>query len=265
MTAHIPDFDRTLAPGAVHRSAGGESAAIRVLTDATVILTSGHVTFEDSTDPLPGYMCPLRRGVLPETPPVPPGHYAVHLAVADIADGTGTEPISRVAAVRLVVRAEPAVAWDIHEDYPDGRLAAEGGQTVEGNIVVGLTDCQMCGTFYFRELIESAVDLGDRAVSHTANYTDDWFVEAVGSGYLEENGFPSEPVEDAMVMFPTGWTRGYYRTWAGRGADARQRTSAAPRPRSPEPSSTSLGAASVAALPPGQARPSWRAMTEPSA
>jgi hypothetical protein len=84
---------------------------------------------------------------------------------------------------------------------------------------VGLTDCQMCGTFYFRDLYEQATHFGNQADSSTANNTDDWFVEAVGSGYLEANGSPSEPVKDAMVMFPTGWTRGYYRTWAGRDVD----------------------------------------------
>jgi Protein of unknown function (DUF4241) len=220
MTAHSPDFDTTLAHGAVHRYAGGESAVIRVQTDATLTLTSGHVTFDDPTDPCPPHLCPLRQGVLPETPPVPPGQYPVHLIVADITDADGAPDVtSKVAAVRLVVRDEPAVAWDIHEDYPDGRLAPEGGQTVEGNTVVGLTDCQMCGTFYFRELIESAIHLGGQAASYTAENTDDWFVEAIGTGFLENNGFPSDWTEDAMVMFPTGWTPGYYRTWAGRGTD----------------------------------------------
>jgi hypothetical protein len=83
---------------------------------------------------------------------------------------------------------------------------------------MGLTDCQMCGTFYIRELAESAEHLDGQADSYTAENTDDWFVEAIGSGFLEENGFPSDWTEDAMVMFPTGWTRGYYRTWAGRDA-----------------------------------------------
>jgi hypothetical protein len=218
MSAHSPGFDTALAHGAVHRYAGGESAVIRVLTDATLTLTSGHVTFEDPTDPCPPHLCPLRRGVLPETPPIPPGQYPVHLIVADITDtGGGPDVTSKVAAVRLVVREGPAVAWDIHEDYPDGRLAPKGGQSDAGN-VMGLTDCQMCGTFYIRELAESAEHLDGQADSYTAENTDDWFVEAIGSGFLEENGFPSDWTEDAMVMFPTGWTRGYYRTWAGRDA-----------------------------------------------
>jgi len=220
MTSHSPDFDTILAPGADHHYAGGQSAVIRVLTDATLTLTSGHVTFDDPTDPLASYQCPLRRGLLPETPPVPPGQYPVHLIVADITDAAGGPDLtSKVAAVRLVVRDEPAVAWDIHEDYPDGQLAPTSGQPHAGNIV-GMTDCQTCGTYYFRDVYEMAANyFGDQAVILTANNTDDWFVSEVGSGYLEANGFPSEPVRDAMVLFPTGWTRGYYRTWAGRAAD----------------------------------------------
>jgi hypothetical protein len=222
MTLDRPDFDAILAEGARHRYAGGEVAVIRVLTDAVITLTSGHVTFEDPTDPLPGYMCPLRRGVLPETPPVPPGHYPVHLMVADITDTDGSpEVTSKVAAVRLVVRDEPAVAWDLHEDYPDGELAP-GNQGSDASNVVGLTDCQMCGTFDTRDLHEIATGyLRDSADSYSAGTIADWFIEAyeAGSGYLEDNGFPTEPIEHAMVLFPTGWTAGYYRTWAGRGAD----------------------------------------------
>jgi hypothetical protein len=222
MPLDIPEFGAILAEGAVHRYAGGESAVIRVLTDATITLTSGHVTFDDPTDPLPGYMCPLRRGVLPERPPVPPGQYPVHLMVADITDADGGPDVtSKVAAVRLVVRDEPAVAWDIHEDYPDGEGSQQSQEPGASNIV-GLTDCQMCGTFDIRNLDNIATDyLRDQADSYTAGTIADWFIEAyeAGSGYLEENGFPTEPIEHAMVMFPTGWTRGHYRTWAGRGAD----------------------------------------------
>jgi hypothetical protein len=146
MTAHSPDFDTVLAHGASHRYAGGESAAIRVMTGATLTLTSGYVTFDYPDAPREPYACPLRRGVLPETPPVPPGRYPVHLIVADITDGGGAELGSRVAAVRLVVRDKPALAWDIHDDYPDGWLAGSKKDWFTDS-PMGLIDCQTCGTF----------------------------------------------------------------------------------------------------------------------
>jgi hypothetical protein len=222
MTAPCPDFDTTMAQGAVHRYAGGETAVIRVLTEATLTLTSGHVTFDDPYVPLSDHQCPLRRGLLPDTPPVPPGRYWVHLIVADITDADGgPEVTSKVAAVRLVVRDEPAVAWDIHEDYPDGLLAPPSGQH-RGDIIVGLTDCQTCGTYDYRNVVNVASYVGDQAVSYPASNTDDWFCSEASqddSTYLEDNGFPPEPVRDAMVLLPTGWAPGHYRTWAGRGAD----------------------------------------------
>jgi hypothetical protein len=94
---------------------------------------------------------------------------------------------------------------------------------------MGLTDCQTCGTYDIRELGEIArtyhlrgvpgYDFKGEAAYHVASNTNDWFIERIGTGYLEEHGFPSVPVEDAMVVFPTGWARGFYRTWAGRDAD----------------------------------------------
>lgn len=213
MTAHSPDFDTILAHGASHRYAGGESAVIRVVTGATLTLTSGHVMFDYPLNPLQGYMCPLQRGVLPETPPVPPGQYPVHLIVADITDaGGGPDVISKVAAVRLVVRDETTVAWDIHKDYHGPIESADGTPDLEN--VVGLTDCQMCGTFDIRELGEIFSWIHG-AESKTAGNGSN----SADSGLLTDKGLPSCPIEDAMVMFPAGWGYGDYRTWAGRGAD----------------------------------------------
>jgi hypothetical protein len=228
MTTHSPDFDTVLALGASHRYAGGESAVIRVMTGATLTLTSGYVTFDYPGEPRESYTCPLRRGVLPETPPVPPGRHPVHLIVADITDAGGAELGSRVAAVRLVVRDEPALTWDIHDDYPDGWLAGSKKDWFTDS-PMGLIDCQACGTFDIIQLFDAIRPYHDRGVArydfrgvgvdHVMDNTADWFIDQYGTGYLEENGFPSEPVEDAMVFFPTGWAAGRYRTWAGRGAD----------------------------------------------
>jgi hypothetical protein len=228
MTAHSPDFDTVLADGAGHRYAGGESAVIRVMTGATITLTSGYVTFDYPDAPREPYTCPLRRGVLPEAPPVPPGRYPVQLIVADIADAGGAELGSRVAAVRLVVRDEPALTWDIHDDYPDGWLAGSKKDWFTDS-PMGLIDCQACGTFDIIQLFDAIKPYHDRGVAsydfrgvgadHVMDNTADWFIDEYGTGYLEGNGFPSEPVEDAMVFFPTGWAAGRYRTWAGRGAD----------------------------------------------
>jgi hypothetical protein len=214
MTGHSPDFDTILAHGASHRYAGGESAVIRVVTGANLSLTSGHVHFDYPPEPTPGYYCQLKQNMLPETPPVPPGRYPVHLIVADITGAAGGPGvISKVAAVRLAVRDEPAVAWDIHEDYPGGLTTPRYEPHFDN--IAGLTDCQMCGTFNDQDLNEFSRQIGDRAETATArNFDPD-----IGPGPLVDQGLPPWPVEDAMVMFPTGWAHGDYRTWAGRGAD----------------------------------------------
>jgi hypothetical protein len=209
-----PDFDTILAHGASHRYAGGESAVIEVVTGAALSLTSGHVHFDYPLEPTPGYYCPLKQNMLPETPPVPPGRYPVHLIVADITDAAGgPDVISKVAAVRLVVRDEPAVAWEIHEDYPDGLITPRYQPHFDN--IAGLTDCQMCGTFDNEELNEFSRQIGDRAGTATASN----FNHDSGPGPLVDQHLPPWPIEDAMVMFPTGWAHGDYRTWAGRGAD----------------------------------------------
>jgi hypothetical protein len=152
----------------------------------------------------------------------------VHLIVADITDGGGAELGSRVAAVRLVVRDKPALTWDVHDDYPDGWLAGSKKDWFTDS-PMGLIDCQTCGTFDIVQLFDAIRPYHDRGVAsydfrgvgadHVMDNTADWFIDQYGTGYLEENGFPSEPVKDAMVFFPTGWAAGSYRTWAGRGAD----------------------------------------------
>ncbi|MFI8914035.1 DUF4241 domain-containing protein [Streptomyces sp. NPDC053513] len=199
MTA--PDYTRMFTPGTAFSYENGTTGTLAPVEVGELALPTGRIV---ACDPFVN----LGTGdVQPFTVEVAPGRYPVQAAVATLlrpGAEPGPRPHTRVAAVRLLVRAEPATSWELAL-LPGQDPAELGEDEFFGYDVDAGTGC-----FY------------DASADSAFPGTEDeegpvWAaMEAVGDGpavFLAEG-------EDGhgLAGFTSGWGDGSYPTWIGRDA-----------------------------------------------
>ncbi|MEU5961196.1 DUF4241 domain-containing protein [Micromonospora parva] len=197
---YTPDLDRLLTPGARFTDEHG-GYLIEVHPVGDIVLPTGRVV---GCDPL---VCPEAE---PFTVTVPPGRYPARAWVAVVLRADA-EVDRRVAALELVVSAEPAVRWE---------PAVAGDQDVA---TLGADD-------YFGYGVDAGV--GTFADPSALAVLEGWDSDRVEEVFIPAE-LPSSPVPGLIsavldevsganvVTVASGWGDGCYGTWIGRAADGR--------------------------------------------
>ncbi|MBQ1015515.1 DUF4241 domain-containing protein, partial [Micromonospora sp. M51] len=195
-----PDLDRLLTPGARFTDEHG-GYLIEVQPVGDIVLPTGRVV---GCDPL---VCPEAE---PFTVTVPPGRYPARAWVAVVLR-EDAEVDRRVAALELVVSAEPTVRWE---------PAVAGDQDVA---TLGADD-------YFGYGVDAGV--GTFADPSALAVLEGWDSDRVEEVFIPAE-LPSSPVPGLIsavvdevsganvVTVASGWGDGCYGTWIGRAADGR--------------------------------------------
>ncbi|MEU7926575.1 DUF4241 domain-containing protein [Micromonospora sp. NPDC049801] len=197
---HTPDLDRLLTPGARFTDEHG-AYLVEAHPLGDVVLPTGRVV---GCDPL----------VVPEAEPytvtVAPGRYPGRAWVAVVLR-EDAEVDRRVAALELVIRAEPTTRWE---------QAVVGDQDVAA---LGADD-------YFGYGVDAGA--GTLADPTALAALESWDEERIEDVFIPA-GLPSSPVPGLItavldeatganiVTVATGWGDGCYGTWIGRTADGR--------------------------------------------
>ncbi|MFG2047543.1 DUF4241 domain-containing protein [Micromonospora sp. NPDC048935] len=197
---YTPDLDRLLTSGARFTDQHG-AYLIEAHPVGDVVLPTGQVV---GCDPL---VCPEAE---PFTVTVPPGRYAARAWVAVVLR-EDAEVDRRVAALELVVSAEPTTHWE---------LAVAGDQDVA---TLGADD-------YFGYGVDAgAGTLADpTALAALEGWDEDRIEEVFNPVELPMSpvrGLITAVLDEAsganIVTVATGWGDGCYGTWIGRAADGR--------------------------------------------
>ncbi|GLZ56999.1 MULTISPECIES: DUF4241 domain-containing protein [Micromonospora] len=197
---YTPDLDRLLTPGAHFTDEHG-GYLIEVHPVGDIVFPTGRVV---GCDPL---VCPEAE---PFTVTVPPGRHPARAWVAVVLR-EDAEVDRRVAALELVVSAEPTVRWE---------PAVAGDQDVA---TLGADD-------YFGYGVDAGV--GTFADPTALAVLEGWDSDRVEEVFIPAE-LPSSPVPGLIgavldqvsganvITVASGWGDGCYGTWIGRAADGR--------------------------------------------
>ncbi|GHF69144.1 hypothetical protein FHX82_003472 [Amycolatopsis bartoniae] len=195
MPLPVPDFNQVFAPGARHEGRGGDVATVRLRRETSLWLPSGRVVACE-----PFGFDPGDTGF---TQQVPPGEYPVELVIADFHGAQRDYDV--VAAIKLVIRDEPAVHWEmaVSGDQDVSELGDDEffGYPVDGG-TGGFVDAASIATFGEDYIDRIMMSLDTREEDYTAPCT-----------VTDEEG------RVVVVSCSSGDGDGYYPTWVGRTAD----------------------------------------------
>lgn len=196
------DHTWLFTPGSTFTHESGTAGVIHVTGGGTLDLPTGHVV---ACDPF----VHLGSGdIEPFTVTVDPGRYRVEAAVATLTrpdEPPADHPHLRVAAVRVVIRDEPAVTWELAL-RPEQDPAELKDDEFFGHGVDAGTGC-----FY------------DASAENAFPGTEE--EEGPLWDAFENNGWSAAPHlvtsldgDHTLAAFTSGWGDGFYPTWIGRTA-----------------------------------------------
>ena len=199
--AYQPGFDGLLTEGATYADDHSTYVIERHRVDDAVLPT-GRVV---GCDPL---ACPETDAFVEQ---VPPGRYELHawLAVLYPVDDPRTERDRRVAALQLVVKDEPVVAWE------PALLPGQDVAELSGDGYFGYGVDAGVGTLSDRQTMRKLAEWDDDRVDEVLIPVD--VVETTVPGLLAAE--VDEATGETMVQVTSGWGDGMYGTWLGRAAD----------------------------------------------
>ncbi|MEU5044205.1 DUF4241 domain-containing protein [Streptomyces griseorubiginosus] len=196
------DYTWLFTPGSTFAYESGTTGVIHVADGGELDLPTGQVV---ASDP---FVYLGSGDIEPFTVSVPPGRYRVEAAVATLGrpdEPPADRPHLRVAAARLVIRAEPTTSWELAL-RPDQDPAELGDDEFYGYGVDAGTGCfyDAAAEEAFPEAQEDEGPLWD------AFENSDWspgphLVTSPSTGHT-------------LVAFTSGWGDGFYPTWIGRSA-----------------------------------------------
>ncbi|MFD5402849.1 DUF4241 domain-containing protein [Streptomyces griseorubiginosus] len=196
------DYTWLFTPGSTFAYESGTTGVIHVADGGELDLPTGQVV---ASDP---FVYLGSGDIEPFTVSVPPGRYRVEAAVATLGrpdEPPADRPHLRVAAARLVIRAEPTTSWELAL-RPDQDPAELGDDEFYGYGVDAGTGCfyDAAAEEAFPEAQEDEGPLWD------AFENSDWspgphLVTSPSTGHT-------------LVAFTSGWGDGFYPTWTGRSA-----------------------------------------------
>ncbi|GGY86961.1 DUF4241 domain-containing protein [Streptomyces poonensis] len=194
------DHTWMFTPGSTFTGRHGTTGVIHVSDGGVLDLPTGRVA---ACDP---FMYLGTGDAEPFTVAVEPGRYRVEAAVAALTwpgDSPTDEPDLRVAAARLVIRDEPATAWEMALSS-DQDPAALGAEEFHGYGVDSGTGC-----FYDASADEAFPDAHEdegplwRAFDSSHRSPGPYLVTSSTTGHT-------------LAAFESGWGDGAYPTWIGR-------------------------------------------------
>jgi Protein of unknown function (DUF4241) len=202
-----PDVDTLFRPGARRRDSDGTPVVVEVLDAGTLQLATGRLV---AVDPFLGP--DLERYAVPFTTTAAPGRYPVRLSSSrreGLRKPTTPSPAGPVAAVKLTVRDDPVVAWE---------LALQPGEdpaTLRPGEIPGFVVDSGTGSFLDASAVAALRRLGDPGP--------DWKQDSELDKIIPEllhQGAVNVVVDPALglnaVVFSCGLGDGVYPTWVGR-------------------------------------------------
>lgn len=207
MKSGPPDVDTMFRPGVRRRRTNATELVVEVLDAGTLHLAAGRLV---AVDPFLGP--DLERFAAPFTATAPPGRYQVSLSIAhrDRPGKTNTPtPVGEVAAVKLTIRDDPVVVWE---------LALRPGQdpaTLQPGEILGFDVDSGTGSF----LDASAVAALSRLSDTGPKPDQDSELDKMAPEILSKRAvnLVVDPASDLnVVIFSCGMGDGVYPTWVGR-------------------------------------------------
>jgi hypothetical protein len=202
MSPEPPDFNRLFVDGGEHDSSQlrpGCVVTVRIVRGDRLRLPSGRLV---AAEPPGNFPDGAERYAF--TPTVPPGDYPVEMVMAHYTDPgnpQGNTAFEAVAAARVVVRAEPVIAWRLA--LCDGQDEADLAEDhIYGYPIDGGT-----GAFGSPEVFD--------VLNRSEDAREDLLVDASFGSDEPFVTYTDETTGNNLVLFHSGDGDGHYATWAG--------------------------------------------------